>query len=119
MNTLLVKLHQLALKIRWCRKLAIVTGMAGLGGVIFSLFVAGGSYGHWLEPSLVLTLWGMMLFAFIQMFQKIPPPVLPGDDFITRLGSRIVLACYSLLALLVIVVSIILMWMSYRLIYLD
>jgi len=45
--------------------------------------------------------------------------VLPHDDFLTRLGSRIVLALYTLLALLVVLVTLVLVWMSTRLILLD
>jgi len=45
--------------------------------------------------------------------------VLPHDDFMTKLGTRIVLALYSLLALLVVLISIILVWMSFRLITLE
>lgn len=116
---MLLVLHRIASRMLWCRPLAIVIGIAGVGGVFVSLFLANGDLGHLLEPSLVLTLWGMMLFSFVQLFQRIPPPVLPHDDFITRLGSRMILACYTLLAFLVILVTIILVWMSYRLIYLD
>jgi len=116
---MLLALHRIARRMLWCRPLAVVIGVVGVGGVFTSLFLAEGELGHFLEPSLVLTLWGMMLFSFIQLFQQIPPPVLPHDDFITRLGSRMILACYSLLAFLVILVTIILVWMSYRLIYLD
>jgi len=45
--------------------------------------------------------------------------VLPHDDFLTRLGTRIILAIYTLLAFLVILVSCILLWMSFRLISLQ
>jgi hypothetical protein len=41
--------------------------------------------------------------------------VLPHDDFLTKLGTRILLALYSLLALLVVLVTIVLVWMSFRL----
>jgi len=37
----------------------------------------------------------------------------------TKLGTRILLALYSLLALLVVLISIILVWMSFRLITLE
>ena len=119
MNTLLLTLHNIAVKLRWCRSVAGIVALLGVGGVFVSLFLAAGNYGHLLEPSLVVTLWGMMLFAFVQLFQQIPPPVLPQDDFITRVGSRLILALYSLLALLVVLVTLVLLWMSYRLIYLE
>jgi len=116
---MLLTLHKIALGMKWCRPLAILLGITGLAGVAASLFVLNKNLGHLLEPSLILTLWGMMLFSFIQLFQKIPPPVLPHDDFLTRLGTRIILAIYTLLAFLVILVSCILLWMSFRLISLQ
>jgi len=117
--SMLLTLHKIALGMKWCRPLAILLGITGLAGVLASLFVVNENLGHLLEPSLILTLWGMMLFSFIQLFQKIPPPVLPHDDFLTRLGTRIILAIYTLLAFLVILVSCILLWMSFRLISLQ
>lgn len=116
---MLLALHRLARRIRWCLPVTIVLGFAGLAGALVSLFFDGGRLGHLLEPSLVLTLWGMMLFSFIRLFQTIPPPVLPHDDFMTRLGNRIILALYSLLAFLVVVVAVALIWMSVRLITLE
>lgn len=116
---MLLTLHNIARRLAWCRPVAIILALAGLAGTFASLFAANGSLGHLLEPSLVLTLWGMMLYAFIQLFQRIPPPVLPKDDFLTRLGARIILACYTVLAFMVVVVSAVLLWMSVRLIFLD
>ena len=116
---MLLTLHKIALGMKWCRPLAILLGITGLAGVLASLFVVNENLGHLLEPSLILTLGGMMLFSFIQLFQKIPPPVLPHDDFLTRLGTRLILAIYTLLAFLVILVSCILLWMSFRLISLQ
>lgn len=116
---MLLMLHKLATRLRGCQPLAILLGLAGLLGILISLFAGEGQWGHWLEPSLVLTLWGMMLFSFLRLFRRIPEPVLPHDDFLTRLGTRLILAGYTLLAFMVVVVSCLLAWMSFRLIYLD
>lgn len=116
---MLFTLHRIARHMRWARPVAVVLGCSGLAGIAVSLFAAGGSLGHLLEPFLVLTLWGMMLFSFLQLFQRIPPPVLPHDDFLTRLGTRIVLGLYTLLAGLVVIISCVLVWLSYRLIFLE
>ena len=116
---MLFTLHKIACRLLWCRPLTVLLAGAGLAGIAASLFAGNGSLGHLLEPSLVLTLWGMMLFSCLQLFRHIPPPVLPHDDFLTRLGGRIILALYTLLAFLVVVVTCVLVWMSYRLIYLD
>jgi len=116
---MLLVLHKLARHMRWCSPIALLLTGGGLAGVFASLFTGNGSLGHLLEPSLVLTLWGMMLFSFIRLFQHIPPPVLPHDDFMTRLGTRIILAFYTLLAFLVVLVAVVLIWMSIRLITLS
>lgn len=116
---MLLALHRIAHRLHWCRPLAIVLVAAGLAGVAASLFAGGGRFAHLLEPFLVLTLWGLMLYATLTLFRSVPPPPLPHDDFMTRLGTRIILALYSLLALLVVVVACVLVWMSFRLITLE
>jgi zinc transporter ZupT len=116
---MLLFIHNIASRLHWCQPLAIVIACAGLAGIVFSLFAGNGSYGHLLEPALVLTLWGMMLYSTLQLFRRIPPPVLPHDDFLTRLGTRILLALYTLLAFLVVVLTCVLVWLSFRLIQLG
>ena len=116
---MLLFIHNLARRLHWSRPVAVLLSITGLAGTAASLFVSGGSLGHLLEPSLVLTLWGMMLYATLQLFQTIPPPVLPHDNFLTRLGTRIILALYSLLAFLVVLLTCVLVWLSFRLIQLD
>lgn len=113
---MLLTLHKIARRLVWCRFLALVLAAVGITGTVASLFAGKGNLSSLLEPSLVLTLWGMMLFAFIQLFRRIPPPVLPHDSFMTKLGTRIVLAGYTLLAFLVVIVTCTLFWMSLKLI---
>jgi hypothetical protein len=113
---MLLTLHRLARRLLWARPVSIILVILGLGLTLTSLFGPVDRFGHWLEPSFTLTLWGMMLFAFIQLFQRIPPPVLPHDDFLTRLGSRISLALHSLLALVFLLTTLALFMMSVRLV---
>jgi zinc transporter ZupT len=117
--SMLLTLHKIACRLLWCRPLAVLLACAGLAGIGVSLFAGKGSLGHLLEPSLVLTLWGMMLFSCLQLFRRIPPPVLPHDNFLTRLGGRIILALYTMLAFLVVVTTCMLVWVSVRLITLE
>lgn len=112
---MLILLHKIACRMQWARPVVLLFVITGLAGAIASLFAGDGSLGYLLEPSLVLSLWGLMLFSFVQLFTHIPPPVLPHDDFLTRLGTRIQLALYTLLAFLVVVVTVVLAWMSFRL----
>lgn len=113
---MLFTLHRIARRLAWGRPLALILAAAGIAGAVISLFSGNDRLSPLLEPSLILALWGMMLFAFIQLFRRIPPPVLPHDSFMTKLGARMVLAGYTLLAFLVVIVTCILLWMSLKLI---
>lgn len=68
-----------------------------------------------LALALSVTLWALMLFAFIRLFQSIPAPVLPQDSFFERLAARCKLALYQLLALGVAGLGLVLVVMSLKL----
>ena len=70
------------------------------------------------RTAIVLTLWSLLFFAFIQLFQKIPAPVLPKDRFIERLRSHVKLGLYQLLAFGVAALGIVLVTMSLKLLLL-
>ena len=112
---MLLTLHRIASRLQGVKPLTMLLVAAGLAGTLASLFAGGGAYAHWLEPSLILTLWGMLTFAYLQLFRQIPPPVLPHDTFLVRLGTRFLLLLYTLLALLVVIVAAVLLFMSLRL----
>ncbi len=65
----------------WCHVLEF-------GGVLLAaltLFSEGAAPSMQLAIALTLTLWALLLFAFIRLFQSIPPPVLPKDSIFMRL----------------------------------
>lgn len=111
---LLFRLHRLALRLRpllpWCYAL-------GLGGSALALVLLlhDDSSQPLLALALGLTVWALMLFAFIRLFQSIPPPVLPKDSFVERLWSRCRLGLYHVLAFAVALVGIALVAMSFKL----
>lgn len=112
---LLLRLHKLALRLQfllpWCYCLVF-------GGVLLALtalYVGGVAPSARLTLGLGLSLWALLLFAFIRLFQSIPPPVLPKDTFFERLKSRVKLWLYHLLALGVLVVGVALVAMSLKL----
>ena len=72
-----------------------------------------------LRVAIVMTMWSLLLFAFIQLFQTIPAPVLPKDRFVERLRSRIKLGLYQLLAVAVVAVGAMLVSMSVKLMLLE
>lgn len=115
---LLFRLHKLARTLlplrRWCLLLTLVGVLAGG----FALFEAATMDSPLLRFAIVLTLWSLLLFAFIQLFQKIPAPVLPRDSFIERMRSHLKLGLYQLLALGVAAVGIMLVTMSLKLLLL-
>lgn len=111
----LFRLHTLALRLwsflPWC--LVLMLGSIALA--VFVLFRGGAQASLTLGIALMLALWALLLFAFINLFQAIPAPVLPRDTWFERLLSRIKLALYHLLALGVLVVGLVVILMSLKL----
>lgn len=90
-------------------------GFGGAALTVYLLFREAAASNQLLGVALGLTVWALLLFAFIRLFQSIPPPVLPGDSFLERLWSRVKLALYHLLALGVVIISVVLLSMSLKL----
>src|SRR5690606_377527 len=95
----------------WCLGL----GVAGVGLSAYALIEPSSPHSALLRLSLLLTLWSLMLFSFIRLFQEIPPPVLPKDRFLERLRARVKLGLYQLLALGVVVLGVVLLGASLKL----
>lgn len=68
-----------------------------------------------LSLALGLSVWAILLFAFIRLFQSIPPPVLPKDRWHERLWTRCRLALYHVLAFGVVAIALVLVSMSLKL----
>lgn len=81
----------------------------------YSLLVRSAFTLNLLEPSIVISLWGMLLLASTELFQQLPDPVLPKDPFWQRMLSRCKLFFFSFLGLIVLFVSLLLAWLSLRL----
>lgn len=87
----------------------------GAAALVLVLLFRDGDSQQLLAIALGVTVWALMLFAFVRLFQAIPPPVLPKDSFFERLRSRIKLALYHLLAVGVAIVGVALAGMSLKL----
>lgn len=111
---MLLRLHRLALRLRPFLPLCYVLGF---GGAVLALWLIlrDDTSPALLNLALGVTIWSLMLFAFIRLFQAIPPPVLPGDSFFVRLRARCKLALYHLLAIGIAIVGIVLAGMSLKL----
>jgi hypothetical protein len=114
----LFRLHKLARQLRPLRIGCLLSALAGVVLSVFALLRADDAASPLLRIAIVLTLWSLLFFAFIQLFQNIPAPVLPKDHFIERVRSHLKLGLYQLLALGVVMLGIMLISMSLKLLLL-
>lgn len=114
----LFRLHKFARTLLPLRKWCLLFALAGIGAGVFALLRSATMDSPLLRIAIILTLWSLMLFAFIQLFQKIPAPVLPKDSFIDRLRGHVKLGLYQLLALGIAALGIVLVTMSFKLLLL-
>jgi cytochrome b561 len=112
---ILYRLHKLALELRPVLPFCYLLGFGGAAFTAYLLFRESAHSSQWLGVALGLTVWALLLFAFIRLFQSIPPPVLPGDSFFERLWSRCKLALYHVLAFGVVIIGVVLLSMSLKL----
>ncbi len=112
---MLLRLHKLALQLRHLLPWCYVLGFGGLALATVVMFQTEATPSLSLGVALGLTVWALLLFAFIRLFQAIPPPVLPKDSFFERLWSRCKLALYHVLAFGVLIVGVVLVSMSLKL----
>jgi len=115
---MLYRLHLLALRLAPLRPWCLVLAVPGLALILHAL-TDDGANDLLLRLALVFTLWVLQLFAFLSLFQSIPPPVLPKDRWWERLRARIRLAACHLLVLLVALTSLGLLSISLKLIALG
>jgi hypothetical protein len=110
----LLRLHKLALWLRPVLPLCYLLGFAGLVLAVIGL-LRNNTGDADLSLGLGLAMWALLLFAYIRLFQSIPPPVLPQDALLDRLRSRIQLMLYHVLALAMLLVGAALIAMSVKL----
>lgn len=110
---LLLHLHRVALRLRPVVPLCFLLG-TGSAGLALLLIARGGSE-QALALALGVSIWALLLFAFVKLFQSIPPPVLPHDTFLERLRTRCKLGLYHMLALGMGIVTVVLIALSLKL----
>jgi hypothetical protein len=114
----LFRLHKFAKTLLPLRKFCVLIALAGVLTGAYALLRTDSIESPLLRIAIVLTLWSLLLFAFIQLFQNIPAPVLPKDRFIDRMRSYVKLGLYQLLALGIAALGIILVTTSFKLLLL-
>lgn len=115
MRNLLAFLNRLARALKPVRAALLILTFFALLLTAYSLLVRSAFTLNLLEPSIVVSLWGMLFLATTELFLHPPDSVLPKDPFFQRVLSRLKLFFFSLLALIVLLVGILLVWLSLRL----
>ena len=111
----LFRLHKLANHLLPLRTGCLLLALTGILSSVFALLSAQDQSSPLLRIAILVTLWSLLLFAFIQLFKKIPAPVLPKDPFVDRLRGHVKLGLYRLLALGVAALGLTLVSMSLKL----
>ncbi|MDR2212640.1 MAG: hypothetical protein LBE21_03310 [Pseudomonadales bacterium] len=110
------RLHQLARRLwplrRACLALVLVSAVMLM---FFTLSETPAAPSRGLRLSLLFTLWMLLLYSFIHVFQRIPSPVLPALPWWERARQRVYLWCYYLLAVCVLVAALLLVNVSLKL----
>lgn len=112
---LLHGLHRLALRLLVLRPFCLLVASTGFLSGLYAAMQASELWSWQLRLSLIIAFWALMLYAFLQLFRNLPPPVLPQLGFFERLRDRLRLLLYQGLALLVVLLSLLLLQMSLKL----
>lgn len=112
---LLFVLHRLALRLLVLRPLCLLVAGAGLVSGVLAAVYSQEPWSWQLRISLILAFWALLLFAFLNLFRVLPPPVLPQLGLLERLRDRLRLFLYQGLALLVLALTLLLAQMSLKL----
>ena len=115
-NTNLVTLERLQKIARFLRPLRWVALFALVVSVVTFIFsVIEADRDYYLIPSVVGTMWAMLLFAFITGFQVIPDRAPANGSFTERITAQIARGSYWILAILTGVASLAAVSLTFRL----
>lgn len=95
-------LHQIAVRIRPLRRVAVVLGLvclAGLGLILFAAPASGGS-NRLLVPAIVGFIWCLSAYGFIDTFQYVPEKLDRNCGLFARMKRSVSRAWFWFLAIL-------------------
>lgn len=115
---LLYRLHKIALALLPLTTASLLLTALGSTMVVLTLMTDSDAQSPLLRVAILFTLWNLMVFAFVRLFQAIPPPVLPQLGWLEKCWMRCKLGFYYLLALAVIVTGLGLISLSLKLLLL-
>ena len=112
---LLGPLQRLAERLFPLRNLFLTLACAGLVYGLYAAMTDGDLHAWGMRIALVFAIWSLILYACIQLFHRLPPPVLPALRWHERLRARLRRLPYQLLALLMLLLTLLLLQMSLKL----
>lgn len=113
---MLIRLQQFAIRFAWLRRPLLLGCLLMPFVIAFLVFGSdGNSEDVALMPSVVLLAWLLLLHTALALFREVPA-VRPEDGWWRRTKTRGVRALYSLLALLVMAITIAVLITSYQLV---
>ncbi len=115
MQKLLLFLYRSSRLLRPLKLPLIVLTLFALLLTTYCLIASSGLALDLLEPAIVISLWGMLLLAAIELFQNQPLTHATEEHFWQRLLNRGKMLMASFMALLTVLVFAALIWLSLRL----
>jgi hypothetical protein len=115
---MLERLHQIAIRLIAFKPLVIFGILLFSILTMISLITTNPESDSFLNASILGTIWTLLLYSFLQLFQSIPRLPDASDGFFKSIIVKIKRGLYFLLSLAIIMTTIALLWMSFRLILL-
>lgn len=113
--TLLGYFHRLAVILLPIRRILPACVVVFFSLTAVSLFYVNAFTEQLILPAIAGVLWSGLLWAFIELFQTLPPEPSPHHRFLWRMRLKIRRGFMVLLAATVLLVTILLIWLSLRL----
>ncbi len=98
---MLARFHRLAQKLAPLRLLIKLALLACAATIVYALISRGTTTSGPLIPSLLATIWLLLLLAFVELFRDVPRRPRPADGFLLRWRLKLKRGFYWLLALVV------------------
>jgi hypothetical protein len=112
---MLSRFHRLARWLAPWRRVVMAAIFVSAASVVYALVSRGTTTTGPLIPSLLCTLWLLLLLAFIELFRQVPRPPSRGDKFFLRMSLKLKRGFYWLLALVVAGVTALVTGLSVKL----
>ena len=115
--TILNKLKNFSLKIQWLSWPVIILGIISLITIVMVLVTSQSNEDNkFFIPSILSLVWSMNTYVFIAAFRFVPEKADKTMGFFLRLKTQMSRIWYSLIALSLVVITFLMMFLSYKII---